>query len=169
MRKWLVIAPLVFLSLSFLFLSQSMFWKKSYKAISEYPTDTWTLAEAGTKGQNYTLLRFNQGIKEAAGHPDYPVRVGVAVPVTSVQDSNAALDALEDAISEKLSKDESGVEVLTISSLDGNQFKEFVFYTKENVDFKTLHEDLEKAFPLLNIQFYAEKDPQWSVYKEYAR
>jgi hypothetical protein len=164
---WLV-AILVFTSLFFVY-NENMFWKKAYKDISEYPEDNWQVATMGTQGEDYTLLRINGGLKEAVGHPDYPIRVGVAVPVESIKDSNPTLEALEDMITERFNEDKSGVGCLIITSLDGDQFKEFVFYTKENVDFKTLHEELQEAFPSLEVQFYAEKDPQWSVYKEYVK
>lgn len=47
-----------------------MFGKKKYKKISEYP-ENWMMLEAGKDSEIYTLIRINDGIKEAAGHPDY--------------------------------------------------------------------------------------------------
>ncbi len=143
-----------------------MFGKKKYKKISEYP-ENWTMLEGGKDSEIYTLIRINSGIKEATGHPDYPIRVGVAIPVNSLKDENEALNAVEDLLTEKLESKDLGIQAMAVSGMGGQEFKEFVFYTKENVDFKTLHDDIQAAFPKYEIQFYAEKDPDWNVYKEY--
>ncbi len=147
--------------------TQDMFWGKKYKKIAEYPTNDWFGAETGTKGEDYTLFRVNKGLTDAAGHPDYPIRVGVAIPTDSLQEENDTLNAVEDMLVERLETTELGVLAMVVSRLDGQQFKEFVFYTKENVDFKKLHEDIQSAFPKYEVQFYAENDPEWSLYKEY--
>ena len=143
-----------------------MFGKKKYKKISEYP-ENWMVLEGVRDGEKYTMIRINDGIKEAAGHPDYPIRIGVAIPVDSLKDENSALYEIEDMLTEQLESNGLGIQAMAISGMDGKEFKEFVFYTKEGVDFKTLHEDIQTAFPKYEIQFYAEKDSDWSVYREY--
>ena len=139
----------------------------SWQAINQYPSNDWAVAETGTKGKDYTLLRINQGLEAAIGHPDYPIRIGITIPVSSVEDASPTLNALEDAVSARLEQNGEGVEVLVITRLDGQQFKEYVFYVKTTVNPKTLREDLQKEFSSLDIQFYAENDPSWSVFKEY--
>ena len=143
-----------------------MFGKKKYKKISEY-SENWTMLEGGKDTENYTLISINSGIQDAAGHPDYPVRVGVAIPVNSLKEENQTLYAVADWITEQLESQDLGIQAMAVSGMGGQEFKEFVFYTKENIDFKTLHDDIQAAFPKYEIQFYAEKDPDWNVYKEY--
>ena len=145
-----------------------MFGKKKYKKISEYP-ENWTMLEGIRDGENYTIVRINDGIKEAAGHPDYPIRVGVAIPVLSLKVENQELYEVEDMLTEQLESKGLGFQAMAVSGMGGQGFKEFVFYTKESVDFKTLHEDIQAAFPKYEIQFYAEKDSDWTVYKEYVK
>jgi Family of unknown function (DUF695) len=143
-----------------------MFGKRKYKNINEYP-ENWMLLESGKDTENYTIIRINDGIKEAAGHPDYPIRIGVAIPVNSLTDENKALYDVEDILREQLESKGLGIQAMAVSGMGGQEFKEFVFYAKESVDFKTLHEDVQAAFPKYEIQFYAKKDSDWSVYKEY--
>ena len=145
-----------------------MFGKKKYKKISEYP-ENWTMLEGGKDSEIYTLIRINTGIKDASGHPDYPIRVGVAIPVNSLKEENEVLNTVEDMLTEKIEVKDLGIQAMAVSSMGGQEFKEFVFYTKVDVDFKTLHEDIQAAFPKYEIQFYAEKDSDWSVYKEYVK
>lgn len=145
-----------------------MFGKKKYKKISEYP-ENWLVLEGVRDGENYSIIRINDGIKEAAGHPEYPIRIGLAIPVDSLKDENMALYEVEDMLTEQLESKGLGIQVMAVSGMDGQEFKEFVFYTKESVDFKTLHEDIQAAFPKYEIQFYAEKDSNWSIYLEYVK
>ena len=145
-----------------------MFGKKKYKKVSEYP-ENWMMLEAGKDSEIYTLIRINEGIREAAGHPDYPIRVGVAIPVNSLKEENEALNAVEDMLTEQLESKDLGIQVMAVSGMGGQEFKEYVFYTKTSVDFKTLHENIQAAFPKYEIQFYAEKDPDWVLYKEYLK
>lgn len=145
-----------------------MFGKKKYKNINEYP-ENWLLLEGVRDGEKYTMIRINDGIKEAAGHPDYPIRIGVAIPVDSLKDENKALYEVEDMLTEQLESKGLGIQAMAVSGMESQEFKEFVFYTKDSVDFKTLHEDIQAAFPKYEIQFYAEKDSDWSVYKDYVK
>ena len=65
------------------------FSKKEFRPLSEYPKDSWSVLEQKDAG---LIIRMNDGPKEAVGHPDYPVKMGVAVPVQLYKVSTPAAD-----------------------------------------------------------------------------
>ena len=95
------------------------------------------MLEGGKDSEIYTLIRINTGIKDASGHPDYPIRVGVAIPVNSLKEENEVLNTVEDMLTEKIEVKDLGIQAMAVSSMGGQEFKEFVFYTKVDVDFIT--------------------------------
>lgn len=109
------------------------------------------------------IIRFNMGIKDAAGHPDYPIRMGVAVPIPCERDHDL-IERIEDFIVQHLHNGKCGVHVAVINKLTDEQFVEFMCYAKEDTDFQKFHETLEGAFPDQEIQMYAEHDPEWQGY-----
>lgn len=140
--------------------------EKNIKHLNEYP-EKWTLFEIGEKGVDFSLLRINVGLLEAAGHPSYPFRAGVAIPVNSFKDVGDTLYAIEDMFREKIESTNLGVEVMTITNLDAQQYVEFVFYITTSGDFEKVHEEVQVAFPDFTIQLAVNEDPDWSLYKEY--
>ncbi len=55
----------------------NLFKKKKYLPIYDYP-ESWSII---TEKPNPTVIRVNMGYKDAIGHPDYPIKMGIAIPV----------------------------------------------------------------------------------------
>ncbi len=139
------------------------FLKKEFKPISEYPEDSWSILEQKDAG---LIVRINDGLKEAIGHPDFPVKMGVAVPVKDdPQKTFDQKDQLEKTIAEVLGN--NGIVTCIINGMKEPQFFEFLVYVKNGLDFDSIGKSLEKSFPDLGIQMYAKLDPKWEAYKAF--
>jgi Family of unknown function (DUF695) len=139
---------------------------KTFRPISEY-AESWSII---TEKPNPTIIRVNLGYKDAIGHPDYPVKMGIAVPV-DVHD-NVIMDVkseMEEILNDILLINDSGAVVAIITGLEGQRFFEFLSYTKkEGVDFAKIHQILKDKFKDYEIQMYAETDIRWLAYKSFA-
>jgi len=141
------------------------FFKEEFKPLSEYPNDSWSILQQKDSG---LIIRINDGLKDAIGHPDYPVKMGVAVPVKdSPQKTFDQKDKLEKAISEALGT--KGIVACIVNGMKEPQFFEFLIYTKNGLDFDLIGKSLEKQFPDLGIQMYAKLDPKWESYKAFLK
>ncbi len=139
------------------------FFKKDFKQLSEYPKDSWSVLEQKDAG---LVIRINDGLKDAIGHPDYPVKMGVAVPVKdNPQKTFERKDQLGKAICEVLGT--NGIVTCIINGLKEPQFFEFLIYARNGLDFDSIGKSLEKKFPDLGIQMYAKLDPKWEAYKSF--
>lgn len=142
-------------------------FKKSYKHLSEYP-ESWSILKEKSRG---VIIKINTGLKNAAGHPDYPIKVGVAIPVGN-KSSNEIGDfkyAVEDFIHKQLSNNERGVLVAIITAITGEQFVEFLSYTRKDLDFGVFHQELKKAFPIDDVQMYANQENSWNTYRSFLK
>lgn len=142
-------------------------FKKAYRPLSEYP-ENWSVLEEKSQG---LIVRINTGLKEAAGHPDYPIKVGVAIPISN-KDGNELGDfknAVEDLINKLLSNNESGALVAAITAMTGERFVEFLSYAKKDLDFGAFHQELRNAFPAENVQMYAKQENSWGTYRSFLK
>ena len=127
--------------------------------------ETWTILEEKTEG---LIVRIKDGYLNCDSCSDYPVRMGVAMPVKEHNAETSNLkDSIEGFLEKMFAKDNSGIFVAVQSGLKGEKFIEFVSYAKTNNDFESIHETLKEAFPLADVQMYAETDPDWEVYKSF--
>jgi hypothetical protein len=135
--------------------------------LAEYP-ESWAILQGNS---NKLIVRLNTGYTEAIGHSDYPIKMGVAMPFNGEHDENiqAIKDSIEDAINHILENGENGSVVAIITSLGEQKFLEFLSYTRNNLDFKAIHEDLKKKFSSEDIQMYAEPDRSWNQYKSFLK
>ena len=139
------------------------FFKKKFKPLSEYPKDSWSILEQKDAG---LIIRINDGLKEAIGHPDYPVKMGVAVPVKNdPKKTFSQKDQLEEMIGEILGHD--GIVTCVINGMKEPQFFEFLVYIKNGLNLDSIGKSLEEKFPDLSIQMYAKLDPKWEAYKSF--
>ena len=141
--------------------------KKEYKPLSEY-IESWDVLQ---DTNNQMIIRINSGCKEAAGHPEYPIKMGIAVPLKGTGDEIVELlkNSIEDALEEILNEGEKGVLVTVITSLGEQKFLEFVSYTKSDLNFQAIHENLKAKFPEQEVQMYAEQDTKWSTYLSFLK
>ncbi|HLD94234.1 MAG TPA: hypothetical protein VI703_08565, partial [Anaerolineales bacterium] len=47
--------------------------------------EKWAIA-TGRMNNSLMFIRFNQGLREIAGHPDYPFQVGIAIPLEDMNE-----------------------------------------------------------------------------------
>ena len=139
---------------------------KTYRLLSEYP-ESWAMIE---EKSNPTIIRINMGYKDAVGHPDYPIKMGIAIPVEVHDDATMKIKSeIEDTLNDTLLKKEDGSLVAIITGLAGQKFIEFLSYTKRGgVDFAEIHQDLQERFKGHEVQMYTDNDPEWKAYKSFA-
>lgn len=140
-------------------------FKKTYKPLRGYQ-ESWSILEEKNKG---LLIRINVGLKDAAGHTDYPIKVGVALPVKSEIDINSVKNSAEDSLSEIWEQNNNGMIVAVITGMVEPRFIELLSYAKKDTDFATLHATLKEKFPAEEIQMYAEQDANWDAYKSFLK
>lgn len=138
-------------------------FKKKYKPLNEYP-ESWSILEEKSKG---LIMRVNVGYRKAIGHPDYPVKMGITIPIMTEDNNKLAMikNSIEDVIIESLKKDSSGALVAVITGMSEGKFIEFLSYTKKGVSFSSLHQELKNRFPHQEIQMYATEDTAWDTYQ----
>lgn len=109
------------------------------------------------------------GYKEAIGHPDYPIKMGIAIPVEEHDEVIMELKGeIEDILNEVLSKKGDGALVAIISGMENPKFIEFLSYTRQGIDFAVIHQDLNEKFKDYEVQMQAEVDTEWAAYKSFA-
>lgn len=138
---------------------------KKFKPLSQYP-ESWSVI---TEKTIPTVVRVNIGYKDAIGHPEYPIKMGIAIPVDSTDDGIMELKIeIEDFLEDILLKKDIGAMVAIITGLQDPKFIEFLSYTKKSgVDFPKIHQDLKDKFKDYDVQMYASNDPKWEVYKSF--
>lgn len=141
-------------------------FKKKYLPILEYP-ESWSIFE---EMPNPTVVRINMGYKDAIGHPDYPIKMGIAIPVNEHDDAVMKVKSeMEDVLDDILLKKGEGSLVAIITGLKEPKFIEFLSYTKkEGVDFAKIHQNLKNKFKDYEVQMYADDDPEWKAYRSFA-
>ena len=117
-------------------------------------SNTWVVAKNGD-----ILMRFNKLPDEAL--TEFPFRMGIAIPVTITVETNVEMQKIEDMIESLIGA--NGALVAVVTSPD---FKEFVLYVKEGLDYKKIHEDIKSSSPNYDIQMYVEKDPNRTFFKD---
>lgn len=145
-----------------------LFKNKKYKNLSEYP-EIWSIIDETPIG-NPALVRINMGYKDVVGHPDYPIKMGIAIPVEVHDDATMKIKSeIEDTLEEILLKTGNGAMVAIITGLESERFIEFLSYTKRGgIDFAKIHQDLRDKYKNYEVQMYADNDPKWEAYRSFA-
>ena len=140
-------------------------FKKKFKPLSEYP-ESWSIIEEKTIP---TIVRVNMGYRDAIGHPEYPIKMGIAIPVENNDEATMKIKSeIEDLLEDILFKKDIGTLVAIVTGLQGQKFIEFLSYTKKSgVDFPKIHQDLKNKFKDYEVQMYADNDPKWEAYKSF--
>ena len=116
------------------------------------------------------LIRANMGLKKAVGHPDYPIKLCIAIPVEEHNDVVMKIKSrIEDILDAVLLEKGDGALVAIITGLKDPKFIEFLSYTKRGgIDFPKLHQELREKFKKYEVQMFADNDPTWTAYKSFA-
>lgn len=136
-----------------------------------FPTESsWAIGQGENEGLPL-LLRSNSSAAPLIGHPEFGLRVGIAVPFNEPTENglpspeeSEQLFAIEDLLTSHLEANQQAILVLVITT--GNM-REFIFYAGDK---ETIDSSLTKAcsnIPSHEIQCYIESDPQWDLYQEY--
>ena len=140
---------------------------KIYKPLTEY-SENWAIL----KEERYNLIvRINIGYKDATGHPDYPIKMGVALPFIAENTDSIHIikNTIEDTINDLLGMGTNGIVVAVITCLSKQKFIEFLSYTRNELDFQSIHRTLKEKFPDEDIQMYAEPDLGWKQFKSFMK
>jgi len=148
-------------------------FRQKYPAKPEISGDgPWAVLEGQHNGR-IMIIRANEGLKGCIGHPEYPYRVGVAVPFVAPDgdglpssDEIPQLDSIEDTIFEVLSTDNESLVAVVITT---GGMREFVLYTGAPEQVKLKFEKLKGMIETHRLQMIIEVDKSWKVYKEFSR
>lgn len=131
---------------------------------------SWSVAVAEDDG-GALVVRCNQTARTWAGHADFPIRLGFAIPFNHPNErelpspeENAQLAPIEDLIADNVAAAIAGVHTLTLTS---GVMKEMVFYIAPGADIAKLHQGIQAQVSSHQVQCIAEDDPQWEVYRAY--
>ena len=138
----------------------------------EHPSKSkWSILQ-GQDNEKPIFVRRNDSAKQLSSNSEFDYRVGVAIPLLAPNkfglpsnDEMESLNKIESELSIQLEKGKNSLLVLSITT---NGMREFVFYTRDSRMIEKIINDVRNKFSSHEIQFYIEKDKDWSVYKQFA-
>lgn len=150
-----------------------MVWpfQKKYPARDQLEIrESWKVGH-GEYGGKVLIARFNSGLKEIAGHPEYPYQVGIVVPLREpteqglpTVDEDERLAILEQQIAKVL---EDNRESILVGVLSTGGMREFVYYSANEVAVREKFEQLRGSISSHELQLMIQKDPAWNVYRQF--
>jgi hypothetical protein len=148
------------------------FWSAK-KRVPKHPngvTEGWALYEGVHEGRAMHV-RFDGALGAAAGHPDFPIQIGIAIPFNEPDDKG--MPGLEEApvlweIEDRIVGMTKAQAVLACV-ITTNGMREFVLYTGSGEWIEPFHVALQDATPTHDVQAFAQTDPEWTVYRRLAR
>ena len=131
--------------------------------------DEWSVSEGQMDGAP-VIVRFNQSIAAAAGHPEYSIQMGVALPLLTpnpgglpTPEEAEELNAIEDVIDRLV-----GDKAVMVAVVTTGEMREFVLYTGSGDWIAKFDADLQAAAGDHEVQVMAQTDPEWNVYASLA-
>ena len=131
----------------------------------------WTFIEGLHEGHPMTV-RLNTSLREVIAHPDYPLQVGITVPMHLPRengmpgaDESADLKKIEDELYLALLPKNESLFALVITT---NGMREFVFYTSNDGAVREKVNDIRDQIFTHTIQLMIRPDPSWKVYRTFA-
>lgn len=149
---------------------KNLFRQKSINTADIKITEQWSVLQ-GENNDNPMFIRLNTGVKKIVGHPSYPYRIGIAIPLKNPQEDgfprseeNLDFNQIEDEIF-NLFQNNNEAFVCAIITTSG--MKEFMIYstTDQNIEIKIYL--LKSKFSEYDFQYYVQKDINWDMYKEF--
>jgi len=115
--------------------------------------------------------RFDHDARPLAGSPEYPIQVGVAVPLLEPgldglpqEHELPALDEIEKVIVGIAETDAVLVGVISTAGV-----REFVLYTGDGEWLEAYHNALSAAIESHEVQMMARRDPEWTIYRAFVK
>ncbi|MBC8114434.1 MAG: DUF695 domain-containing protein, partial [Candidatus Saccharimonas sp.] len=116
------------------------------------------------------IVRVNSSAKEYAGHPDLPVRLGVAIPLHAPRPDGLPNEAeseqlgdIEDRLFDAIGTAGRVVLIITTSGM-----REFVSYVRTADAAEQVAQSVRTATATHELQHYAENDPKWCLFGQFA-
>jgi Family of unknown function (DUF695) len=133
--------------------------------------DEWDILE-GTHNGGPMIVRLRSGLRASAGHKDFGIQIGVAVPLKDPS-SNGLPTTGEDhqlgTIEARLSRDlESSGRAVLAAVITTSGMREFVFYSGSKDWIQDWANGLQATTDTHQIQVLSQSDPKWSVYRSLA-
>ena len=146
------------------------FSKKKYPVLDTLPAeDRWAVAQGENDGKPM-IVRVNSSAKDYAGHPELPVRLGIAVPLHAPRPDGLPNEAeseqlgdIEDRLFDTVGTTGRIVLIITTSGM-----REFVSYVRSSDVAAQVAQSLQVATSTHEVQHYAESDPKWGLYGQFA-
>jgi hypothetical protein len=133
-------------------------------------SEAWSVSH-GVRSGKPLVARFNKGLKQAAGHPSFPIQIGVAVPLKSPNDQGMPtneeaeqLNAIEDELMRL-----AGGRAIIAGVITTSGMREFVLYTSDGAWIPQFDQDLKAAIPHHDLQVMAQRDENWNTYRTFVK
>lgn len=150
-----------------------MFFKKkrTSKTDLQITDNAWQVSQGQHQG-NPLFVRVNTWAKEILGHPEFPYRVGIAVPFLSPQadglptkEENFDFNEIEDEIFNLFQKENEAIVCVIIITSGMCEF--LICSSNREIDEKV--NQLKSKFSKYNFQNYVSEDKKWDGYKEWIK
>jgi hypothetical protein len=130
--------------------------------------EKWSIS-TGHTDRGVLFVRMNNGLRDLAGHPDYPFQVGIAIPLRDKNENGLptpneqkSLDVIEEEIYQKICFDN---EILLATILTFPEVREFSFYASDPEVVKERFFLAKNSISSHELQLNIQKDKDWKVYK----
>ncbi|WP_445372084.1 DUF695 domain-containing protein [Methylomonas sp. HW2-6] len=136
-----------------------------------FADDNWQVAQGEYDG-NPILVRINANLRPFVGKSDLVLKIGIAIPLNNPRlgempdpEENKTVSIIEDKALDTLKSKGSAVQALAITT---GTFKEFVYYTKPEIDVASFHQELKIGAPSHDVQCIATIEKNWETYMQWA-
>ena len=146
--------------------------KKDFPPITNLPAeDEWAISRGENKGKPL-LVRVNTSAMSYAGHPDLPVRLGVAIPLRA-PDANGLpsqaegdqINTIEDVLFGAIQGSGTGRVVLILTT---SGMREFVSYARSKEAAIAAIRSAGQSVKTHKLQAYTAPDPEWKLFRQFA-
>jgi hypothetical protein len=128
--------------------------------------DIWSLRESEVDGEPM-IMRINTTAREYLGHPELPVRLGIALPLNAPnrrglpdEPETRELDAIEGGIFEAVDPHGRVVFVVTTSGM-----REVVSYVRTAAHAEEIVARVRAIAGTHEVHYYIEDDPEWEEFQ----
>ena len=146
-------------------------FKKRPEMEQMFADGNWRLSQGQYNGDPI-IVRINSNLSPFVGKSDYTLKIGFAIPLRNPRpgemptpEENDAIGRIEDQIFDAIRVKGSAVQALAITM---GTFKEFVYYTKPDIDVASIHKGLMASIKSHEVQCIARIEENWDTYRKWA-
>ena len=128
----------------------------------------WVVSE-GTYNHKPLYARFNSAFSQAGDTADYPIQIGVAIPLHSPDKRGLPLSAELDELAEveDLIIENVAGQAVMVGAITTNSMREFFLYTDKADWIEEFDYAMRAAVRGHRVQVMAKTDPKWAVYSQF--